>query len=340
LDDIQSTASQAAAGGGVTASQVWAYGRASLTGAGTTGSRVLQSFSDIDSLIGRTTSSNLQSVISSVELDIGKLKGTTIPTTAAGGRPDVHVVSINATPSADIASQVWDAKYTTYSAASSFGSLVSDIYSAIGALDGDLVSTRGSTTSQMGTTSQLRVGIIDHASQFDGQLIKITNGSQQDEVRRIWNTDLTNSRLSVKPAFNAVLASNVGFTILADQTPLREDTGFFAKSGNLASVVDLINVQAANTPSNVWSYPETSAVGVANGIGSALGGFREQGWLHRIQYVRRHRRRWWTNCVSGMVLRSKQRPKCGGRNIYGGVAPSCGVQCDTPGSRRQHGLGI
>ncbi len=90
----------------------------------------------------------------------------------------------------------------------------SDIRSGMQLLQSAFIAHTGSTASQVTDASVLEIDGIDHDDQFNGYYLRVMGGSQVDELRLIVDTDFTNSKVVVKPAFNSRLQSGVGFIIL------------------------------------------------------------------------------------------------------------------------------
>src|SRR3990167_812512 len=90
---------------------------------------------------------------------------------------------------------------------------VSDIQSDVNDLHSALIGFTGSTASATGNASTLEVDGLDHADQFNGQFVRILGGSQVGEMRLIVDTDLTTSKITVKPAFLSAVASGVDIVI-------------------------------------------------------------------------------------------------------------------------------
>ena len=92
---------------------------------------------------------------------------------------------------------------------------LSDALSGTRSIRSALIGHEGSTASATGNASTLDIDGIDHDDQFNGYWVKLINWSQIDELRLIVDTDATNSRLTVKPAFKSAVASGVDFVIVA-----------------------------------------------------------------------------------------------------------------------------
>lgn len=198
------------------ASAVWAYKMASQTGAGTCGSALNRTsniwslISDITSALATTaTASDVASAVWAQKWDIHSTAstfGSRIAKWAESGiniRPsDMSSISnyaaaITAADMSNIASRVWSAKYTAHSVASSFGSLMSDMYSRIvktqstsSNVNSKLISMAGSSISGI---SDILSKIYVQTTSMTSDIISMISTVSQLRVRMNWSTasDLT-----------------------------------------------------------------------------------------------------------------------------------------------------
>ena len=177
---------------------------------------VQSNVSDVESQIDAgvpldaSTMSDLRSAITATELDASDLSdiASAVRTIVSSDLSDIiSAVAVGNSRVLLVQSRLSDLD-------SRLVSDLSDTLSGVRSLRSAIIGHEGSTASATGNASTLEIDGIDHANQFNGYWVKLLGGSQVDELRLVVATDLTNSRITVKPAFNSAVASGIDFVLL------------------------------------------------------------------------------------------------------------------------------